>query len=165
MDAIWNKLLSAAKSLQSCPILCNPIDGSPPGSPVPANLIIFILSRIIFYLCFFLILKISLAQVVFNKCFQGIRKICLQFSFLGVSSVFLFWQSKYCNNPAWRKCQPVIQSLWLTRELRVMLTRVVCLPLMHFPAALPTSSAKVPRTQRPVKVIRGATQPQNLLSA
>ena len=25
---------AAAKSLQSCPILCNPIDGSPPGSPV-----------------------------------------------------------------------------------------------------------------------------------
>ena len=24
-----------AKSLQSCPTLCNPIDGSPPGSPVP----------------------------------------------------------------------------------------------------------------------------------
>ena len=23
----------AAKSLQSCPTLCNPIDGSPPGSP------------------------------------------------------------------------------------------------------------------------------------
>ena len=27
---------SAAKSLQSCPTLCDPIDGSPPGSPVPA---------------------------------------------------------------------------------------------------------------------------------
>ena len=27
--------LSAAKSLQSCPTLCDPIDGSPPGSPVP----------------------------------------------------------------------------------------------------------------------------------
>ena len=26
---------AAAKSLQSCPSLCNPIDGSPPGSPVP----------------------------------------------------------------------------------------------------------------------------------
>ena len=26
---------TAAKSLQSCPTLCNPIDGSPPGSPVP----------------------------------------------------------------------------------------------------------------------------------
>ena len=25
---------AAAKSLQSCPTLCNPIDGSPPGSPV-----------------------------------------------------------------------------------------------------------------------------------
>ena len=24
----------AAKSLQSCPTLCNPIDGGPPGSPV-----------------------------------------------------------------------------------------------------------------------------------
>ena len=31
------KMLAAAasKSLQSCPTLCNPIDGSPPGSPVP----------------------------------------------------------------------------------------------------------------------------------
>ena len=27
---------AAAKSLQSCPTLCNPIDSSPPGSPVPA---------------------------------------------------------------------------------------------------------------------------------
>ena len=25
---------AAAKSLQSCPTLCDPIDGSPPGSPV-----------------------------------------------------------------------------------------------------------------------------------
>ena len=29
---------AAAKSLQSCPTLCNPIDGSPPGSSVPGNL-------------------------------------------------------------------------------------------------------------------------------
>ena len=29
---------SAAKSLQSCPTLCNPMDGSPPGSPVPGIL-------------------------------------------------------------------------------------------------------------------------------
>ena len=26
---------AAAKSLQSCPTLCDTIDGSPPGSPVP----------------------------------------------------------------------------------------------------------------------------------
>ena len=29
---------AAAKSLQSCPTLCNPIDGSPTGSPVPGIL-------------------------------------------------------------------------------------------------------------------------------
>ena len=31
-------LSAAAKSLQSCPTLCDPIDGSPPGSPVPGIL-------------------------------------------------------------------------------------------------------------------------------
>ena len=30
--------LSAAKSLQSCLTLCDPIDGSPPGSPIPGIL-------------------------------------------------------------------------------------------------------------------------------
>ena len=30
-----NTAAAAAKSLQSCPTLCDPIDGSPPGSPVP----------------------------------------------------------------------------------------------------------------------------------
>ena len=29
---------AAAKSLQSCPTVCDPIDGSPPGSPVPGIL-------------------------------------------------------------------------------------------------------------------------------
>ena len=29
---------AAAKSLQSCPTLCDPIDGSLPGSPVPGIL-------------------------------------------------------------------------------------------------------------------------------
>ena len=31
----WN---TTAKLLQSCPTLCDPIDGSPPGSPVPGIL-------------------------------------------------------------------------------------------------------------------------------
>ena len=30
--------LAAAKSLQSCPTLCDPTDGSPPGSSVPGIL-------------------------------------------------------------------------------------------------------------------------------
>ena len=29
---------ATAKSLQSCPTLCDPIDGNPPGSPVPGIL-------------------------------------------------------------------------------------------------------------------------------
>ena len=29
---------AAAKSLQSCPTLCDPIDGGPPGSPIPGIL-------------------------------------------------------------------------------------------------------------------------------
>ena len=33
-----DKPAAAAKSLQSCPTLCNPRDGSPPGSPVPGIL-------------------------------------------------------------------------------------------------------------------------------
>ena len=32
------EVAAAAKSLQSCPTLCDPIDGSPPGSPVPGIL-------------------------------------------------------------------------------------------------------------------------------
>ena len=31
-------MLCCAKSLQSCPTLCNPIDGSPPGSAIPGIL-------------------------------------------------------------------------------------------------------------------------------
>ena len=34
----YNIYAAAAKSLQSCPTLCDPIDGSPPGSPVPGIL-------------------------------------------------------------------------------------------------------------------------------
>ena len=35
---IFDKAAAAAKSHQSCPTLCDPIDGSPPGSPVPGIL-------------------------------------------------------------------------------------------------------------------------------
>ena len=35
---MWGTEYAAAKSLQSCPTLCDPIDGSPPGSPVPGIL-------------------------------------------------------------------------------------------------------------------------------
>ena len=37
-DVYWVSAAAAAKSLQSCPTLCNPIDSSPPGSPIPGIL-------------------------------------------------------------------------------------------------------------------------------
>ena len=38
MQREFKEAAAAAKSLQSCPTLCDPIDGSPPGSPVPGIL-------------------------------------------------------------------------------------------------------------------------------
>ena len=42
-EVIWHSIYiyaaaAAAKSLQLCPTLCDPIDGSPPGYPVPGIL-------------------------------------------------------------------------------------------------------------------------------
>ena len=38
LSSLWTMLAAAAKSLQSCPTLCDPVDGSPSGSPVPGIL-------------------------------------------------------------------------------------------------------------------------------
>ena len=37
-DAFENRTAAAAKSPQSCPTLCDPKDGSPPGSAIPGIL-------------------------------------------------------------------------------------------------------------------------------
>ena len=37
-EGVEETAAAAAKSLQSCLTLCDPIDGSPPGSPVPGTL-------------------------------------------------------------------------------------------------------------------------------
>ena len=37
-DVCCGFVIAIAKSLQSCPTLCDPIDSSPPGSPVPGSL-------------------------------------------------------------------------------------------------------------------------------
>ena len=37
-ESVIEPVAAAAKSLQSSPTLCDPIDGSPPGSPVPGTL-------------------------------------------------------------------------------------------------------------------------------
>ena len=38
LNMAMGQAAAAAKSLQSCPTLCNPIDGSPPGSAIPGTL-------------------------------------------------------------------------------------------------------------------------------
>ena len=38
MEVPQKAAAAAAKSLQSCPTLCDPTDGSPPGSPIPGIL-------------------------------------------------------------------------------------------------------------------------------
>ena len=38
MGTLFMTKEAAAKSLQSCPTLCNPIDSSPTGSPIPGTL-------------------------------------------------------------------------------------------------------------------------------
>ena len=38
MDDLAAAAAAAAASLQLCPTLCNPIDGSPPVSPIPGTL-------------------------------------------------------------------------------------------------------------------------------
>ena len=58
-----NAAAAAAKSLQLCPTLCDPRDGSPPGSPVPGILQAKLMryekkkkqpkSEIFFYICIF----------------------------------------------------------------------------------------------------------------
>ena len=49
MCRLYANTAAAAKSLQSCPTLCDPIDGSPSGSPVPGILQARILEWIAIY--------------------------------------------------------------------------------------------------------------------
>ena len=55
---------AAAKSLQSCLTLCYPIDGSPPGSPVPGILQARILERV----------AISFSEEDLNFCISREKK-------------------------------------------------------------------------------------------
>ena len=55
---------AAAKLLQLCPTLCDPIDGSPPGSPVPGIL----QARTLEWVKFFLVEAYSVGTVsVYSK--------------------------------------------------------------------------------------------------
>ena len=57
---------AAAKSLQSCLTLCDPIDGSPPGSPIPGILQV----RTVEWGCHFLLqcMKVKTESEVIQSC-------------------------------------------------------------------------------------------------
>ena len=57
---------ATAKSLQSCPTLCDPIDGSPPGSPIPGILQV----RTVEWGCHFLLqcMKVKSEREVTQSC-------------------------------------------------------------------------------------------------
>ena len=57
---------AAAKSRQLCPTLCDPIDGSPPGSPVPRIL----QARTLEWVCHFLLqcMKVKSESEVTQSC-------------------------------------------------------------------------------------------------
>ena len=66
VGTILTAAAAAAKSLQSCPTLCNPIDGSPPGSPVPGIL----QARILEWVAIFLLqcMKVKSESEVAQSC-------------------------------------------------------------------------------------------------
>ena len=70
---------AAAKSLQLCLTLCNPIDGSPPGSPVPGIL----QARILEWVAISFSNNVPLVSLIFLKRY-------LVFSILLFSSIFFF---------------------------------------------------------------------------
>ena len=52
---------ATAKSLQSCPTLCDPIDGNPPGSPIPGIL----QARTLEWATYVLIIYVLMIQIYF----------------------------------------------------------------------------------------------------
>ena len=73
-------MYAAAKSLQSCPTLCDPIDGSPPGSPIPEIVqartlewvaISFSIVCIILYIYIKYIIPLNLEDCLFFTCLAG----------------------------------------------------------------------------------------------
>ena len=72
---------AAAKSLQSCPTLCDPIDGSPPGSPIPGMYRTFRLPYIL----------VCLGCIHTSPEGQAAGISCLDFFLV---SLFLIWKTK-----------------------------------------------------------------------
>ena len=105
---------AAAKSLQPCPTLCNPIDGSPPGSPVPGSLqartlewvaISFNISMDVRLLCSLKVLHLFLQNMV------AAILLCLLFLLSFPPSLLFLPFSKFCS--FWMKNNLTLSLLFL----------------------------------------------------
>ena len=116
---------ATAKSLQSCPTLCDPIDGSPPGFPVPGILQARTLEWV---------------AISFSNAWKGKVKV------KSLSHVWLFatpwtaahqaplrvleWVAINPKSQAWRKGHPKPQFLWLKNLLSLELELLEVLRFM-----------------------------------
>ena len=64
---IFNTAAHAAKSLQSCPTLCDPVDGSPPGSSVHGILQARTLEWVAIAFSYFILINIKYKQSKFTN--------------------------------------------------------------------------------------------------
>ena len=85
---------AAAKSLQSCPTLCDPRDGSPPGFPVPGIL----QARTLEWVAILLLqcMKVKSESEVAQSCHDMLRRRFLSIFLSGFFFFFFFWM--HCMN-------------------------------------------------------------------
>ena len=97
---------TAAKSLQSCPTLCDPIDSSPPGSPIPGILHFFLFQLLqvqsqVIHFTFFLFLEVNLYchEPSPQHCFYSVPQVlgCCVFIFIRFYAYFNFFFDFFCD--------------------------------------------------------------------
>ena len=99
------QMVTAAKSLQSCPTLCNPIDGSPSGSPVP-GILQSISCKNTGVGCHFLL------QCMKVKSESEVAQSCLTLFFQGASILILWLQSLSAGILESKKVKSVTVSIF-----------------------------------------------------
>ena len=115
---------AAAQSLQSCPTLCDPIDGSPPGSPVPGIL----QAR-----------ALEWAAISFSNAWKGKGKVK---SLNHVRLLATTWTAAYQAPPAWDfpgkstgvGCRCLLRIIYLPTYIIYLSSSYLC----HLPIYLST---------------------------